>query len=104
MREARNEMADPYRMPEDPEESATMKVVRDAEREMFETFARILSTTDPRDFGPLVNRLDRLAHERCLGIRLETMRRMRPPGPFAFVVTADGMIERVVPQGGTGDG
>jgi hypothetical protein len=87
-------MTHPYRVNDAPM-SATEKVARDAEREMLETFARILSTTDPRELDPLVARLDRLAHERCLAIRLEVRRREIDFRPRSFVVTAEGLIEEV---------
>lgn len=60
--------------------SATMKVARDAEREMVETFARILAETDPRELDSHLRHLDHLAHERRLAIQFEAARVMRDIG------------------------
>lgn len=80
---------DPYRLPESAEESATMKVVRDAEREMIDIFARLLSTTDPPEIEHCVSRIDALAHERALGLRLEAARRMVFASEYKFIVKDD---------------
>ncbi|WP_146653972.1 hypothetical protein [Labilithrix luteola] len=88
-------MMHPYREAEAPEESETEKVIRQTEREMLETFARLLSESNPHELDPLTARIGRLAHERRLAIQLEFHRRMRDPRPFAFIVTADGILERV---------
>lgn len=93
-------MSQPYRTAEEPEESETAKVARQAEREMLETFARLLSETNPHEIGQHIRRLDLLAHERRLAIRLECARRMIMPTAFSFVVV-DGVLERApVPSRG----
>lgn len=85
-------MADSYRSPESDPPSETEKVARQAEREMMAAFAGLLSVSDPREIGPFITRLDHLAHERCLAIRLEAHRRMWDFKPRSFVVTDEGLI------------
>ena len=86
-------MVDPYRTNE--ETSEVEKVARLAEREMMELFARLLSETNPHEISRIVTRLDRLAHERALALRIEAQRRMYDWKPRSFVVNADGLIVEV---------
>lgn len=88
----------PYRTPEERgEESETMKLIKQLDREMLERFAMLLSETNPHCIDEHTRKLSLLAHERRLAIQLETARVMRFGHPTTFAVV-DGMLTPVKVQ------